>query len=112
MSGGRRKKMRNNSSDPVEHPAHYTAGDVECIDALMSAVAGMGGPEAVLTAHVIRYMWRWGRKNGAQDLNKARWYLDRLISRVRTIDVAMADPMGGRDGGKEGEAASCGWTKE
>lgn len=65
----------------VNHPAHYTAGGVECIDAIEAAV-GVLGSEAFLTGQVIKYMWRWKLKNGAEDLKKARWYLDRLIKNV------------------------------
>lgn len=65
--------------DAVNHPTHYTNGKVECIDAIESAVSGLKGVEAVLTGHIIRYVWRWSGKNGVEDLRKAKWYLDRLI---------------------------------
>lgn len=67
-------------SDAVNHPSHYCAGKVECIDALEAATAGLTGIEAVCTANAIKYLWRWKLKNGAEDLRKARWYLDRLIA--------------------------------
>ena len=67
-------------SDTVNHPAHYTAGGVECIDALQAATVGLEGIEAVCTANAIKYLWRWKRKGGVEDLRKARWYIDRLIS--------------------------------
>lgn len=66
-------------SDNVTHPSHYTQGKVECIDAIEAAVTGLSGMDAVCTAQVIKYMWRWRHKNGIEDLRKARWYLDRLI---------------------------------
>ncbi|MGG1601252.1 DUF3310 domain-containing protein [Paenibacillus naphthalenovorans] len=66
-------------SDPVNHPAHYTAGNVECIDAIKAATEDLTGIEAVCTGNVIKYLWRWKRKNGVEDLRKARWYLERLI---------------------------------
>lgn len=71
--------------DPVEHPAHYCAGGIECIDAIEAAVSSQKDPtEAFLTGQVIKYLWRYPMKNGAEDLKKARWYLDRLISKVQT----------------------------
>ena len=70
--------------DLVNHPSHYTAGKVECIDAIESAVTGLDGVEAVLTGQAIKYMWRWSKKNGVQDLEKAEWYLKRLIGLERT----------------------------
>ena len=64
--------------DNVNHPAHYTAGRVECIDALAAATTGLEGIEAVCTANAIKYLWRWKRKNGVEDIEKAIWYLERL----------------------------------
>lgn len=65
--------------DNVNKPAHYQ-GKVECIDAIEAAVEGLEGLEAVCTANVIKYVWRWKKKNGQEDLKKAEWYLKKLIS--------------------------------
>ena len=70
---------RGEACDMVNHPAHYTGGGIECIDAMESAVSGLSGIEAVLAGNVIKYVWRFKRKNGVQDLEKAKWYLNRLI---------------------------------
>jgi len=72
--------------DAVNHPAHYASASngVECIDALEAATEGLVGVEAVCTANAIKYLWRWKRKGGVEDLRKARWYLDRLIARLTT----------------------------
>lgn len=69
-------------SDKVNHPKHYTQGKVECIDALESAVIGLTGFEAVCTANAIKYLWRWKHKNGVEDLKKATFYINKLISIV------------------------------
>lgn len=66
--------------DAVNHPGHYTQGGVECIDALKAATTGLEGIEAVCTANAIKYLWRWKQKNGAEDLRKAEWYINRLIA--------------------------------
>lgn len=71
-------------SDNVNHPKHYTTGNVECIDAIESAIEGLNGKEGFLTGQVIKYMWRWKLKNGVEDLNKAEWYLQRLIREVKS----------------------------
>lgn len=69
-------------SDPVNHPAHYTNGGIECIDAIASALSAHTDPmDAFLTGQVLKYMWRWPLKNGKEDLEKARFYLNRLIER-------------------------------
>jgi len=68
--------------DNVNHPTHYTAGGIECIDALAAATAGLEGIEAVDTANAIKYLWRWKHKNGAEDLKKAQWYINHLIKQL------------------------------
>lgn len=69
-------------TDNVNHPAHYTQGGVECIDALAAAVINLQGLEAVCTANAIKYLWRWKEKNGVEDLRKAKWYIDKLIDKM------------------------------
>ena len=72
----------NQLHDPVTRPAHYTAGKIECIDAIEAATAGLEGIEAVCIGNVIKYAWRWKWKNGIEDLRKARRYLDILIAKL------------------------------
>lgn len=73
-------------NDMVNHPAHYTAGGIECIDALKAATVGLEGIQAVCTANAIKYLWRWKFKNGAEDLKKAIWYINRLIEELGQTD--------------------------
>ena len=73
-------------TDNVEHPAHYTSGEIECIDAMRAALSH---EEFVgyLRANVMKYVWRYDRKGApVQDLRKAEWYLDRLIGEVERGD--------------------------
>lgn len=73
------KRQAQSSSEAVNRPAHYTGGAVECIDAIEAAVAGLSGDRAFLVGQVIKYIWRWNKKGGVEDLKKAEWYLKRLI---------------------------------
>lgn len=74
--------------DPVAHPAHYTAGGVECIAAIEAALASQTDPvSAFLTGQVIKYLWRWPLKGGVEDIKKALWYLTRLKEREARHDV-------------------------
>lgn len=73
------------SDDIVNSPAHYAAGDIQCIDAIEVAVADLTGPQAVSTSNAIKYLWRWHKKGGVTDLRKARWYIDRLIQHETKI---------------------------
>ena len=68
------------NNDMVNHPQHYCTGKIECIDAIEAAVSELSGLNAVCTANVIKYVWRWKHKNGLQDLRKAQWYLEKLIN--------------------------------
>ena len=61
------------------NPDHYKKGKVECIDAIESATAELQGIDAVCVGNVIKYIWRFTRKNGVEDLKKAKWYLEKLI---------------------------------
>lgn len=70
-------------NDNVNKPKHYTQGKVECIDAIESATLGLVGIIAVCVANVIKYVWRFALKNGAEDLDKADYYLQKLRRTVR-----------------------------
>ena len=67
----------------VDHPVHYTHGDIECLDAIKAALSSQDNPyQAFLTGQVLKYMWRWPMKNGLEDCRKAKFYLDRLIAEL------------------------------
>lgn len=70
------------TNDVVNHPSHYAQGGIECIDAIKAATVGKTGIEAVCVANVVKYLWRYEEKNGLEDVKKARWYLERLISEL------------------------------
>ena len=71
------------NSDPVNHPAHYNAGDIEFIDALKSAQSKEEHC-GYLQGNAMKYLWRYTHKGKAEeDLRKAEWYLQRLISEVQ-----------------------------
>lgn len=65
-----------NSPDPVHAPTHYTQGEIECIDAIRSAL-GEEGFKAYCKGNVIKYVWRHNHKSGSEgeDLAKAAVYL-------------------------------------
>lgn len=62
--------------DPVNNPKHYTShpSGVECIQVTEHFGFNLG--------NVIKYLWRAEEKGAPlEDLRKARWYLDREISK-------------------------------
>ena len=70
-------------ADTVNSPTHYTKGEIECIDAIESAVVGKSGIEVVCVANVIKYLWRYEEKGGIESVKKAEWYLKKLIDNLQ-----------------------------
>ena len=66
--------------DMVNSPPHYNQAGVECIDALRAATDE--GYQYYLQGNIIKYLWRYRYKNGVQDLEKAQWYLEKLIEEI------------------------------
>ena len=67
------------SDDPVNHPKHYTFGKYEVIDVL----EGMGMHKNAHLWQVCKYVFRHEHKgNPLEDLKKARFFLEREISRL------------------------------
>ena len=71
-------------SDKI-NPDHYKQGKVECIDALEAATTNLTGIDAVCTANAIKYLWRWKDKGGADDLRKAQWYINKLLTHPNNL---------------------------
>ena len=69
-------------NDPVNHPLHYTQGEIECIDAIRASMSKEAF-EGYLKGNAVKYLWRYQQKGGNQDLQKAEWYLLRLIEVTR-----------------------------
>lgn len=75
--------------DMVNSPSHYTNGSIECIDAMKSMMQG-----AVVSAFIsycwgasFKYLWRWHYKGKPiQDLEKARWYINKMIEKLKEED--------------------------
>lgn len=64
-------------SDPI-NPGHYRAGEVECIDAIASALSPAEF-RGYLRGQIIKYTWRLGLKGSAEvDAEKALWYAKML----------------------------------
>lgn len=88
---GRNKKMLCKIDDnpyakkeTVNHPSHYqSTNGLEVIDVMKSFTEDLKGIEAVDTVQIIKYICRWKKKNGLEDLKKAEWYLNHLIDFVK-----------------------------
>ena len=66
-------------NDSVNHPSHYTKGNIECIDAIESSM-NFNAFCGYLKGNVMKYLWRYENKGKAvEDLEKAQWYISKLI---------------------------------
>ena len=64
-------------NDNVNHPKHYNShpSGVECIEITEHMTFCLG--------NAVKYIWRASLKGKeVEDLRKARWYIDREISRI------------------------------
>ena len=70
--------------DMVNSPAHYTRGTQEAIDIIEEAIQDAPDVKAgMLQAQALKYLLRlWLKGNSVQDSEKARWYLNRLITHL------------------------------
>jgi hypothetical protein len=70
-------KSVNSKADMVNHPPHYKAGGIETIDFIEAKGLGYN------LGNVVKYVSRADLKgNKMEDLQKARWYLDRAIANL------------------------------
>lgn len=71
--------------DDINHPSHYTQGDIEVIDYIEDKKLGYR------LGNVVKYVSRAGHKDDAiKDLKKARWYLNREIAKREEYDKSRA----------------------
>ena len=70
----------------VNHPQHYNAGSMECIDGLVGA---FGNEEVAIFCKInaMKYIWRLGHKDDeAQEIGKIKWYLDKYLELKNSIE--------------------------
>ena len=81
-------------ADPVHHPGHYAwRGGLECIEIARELCRGSEGIAAYLIGCAVKYVYRYPRKNGLQDLDKAI----ECLTMLRDIEAR----------GQEGRTAKC-----
>lgn len=65
-------------NDNVNHPSHYATGKYECIDVMLE-IFGIEAVKTFCLLNAFKYNYRSGRKNGLEDIKKAKWYIDKYI---------------------------------
>lgn len=74
-----RKVDMQKERDVVNKPNHYTYGDIEVIDYIEQVTKNYKPELAFAIGNAIKYISRANHKNGKEDLDKARWYLNRAF---------------------------------
>lgn len=72
--------IKDKNNDVVNHPSHYTDGNIEVIDFIEDKKLNYHRGNA------IKYISRAGKKNPEkeiEDLEKAVWYINREIKRLK-----------------------------
>ena len=75
--------------DPVGKPVHYASGTIECIDAMKASMSSEAF-KGFLKGNIQKYVWRYEAKGGVESLQKAQWYLNRLISTIESEEAKHA----------------------
>jgi hypothetical protein len=81
------KSSEEKKVDMVNSPPHYNTTGIECIHAISAATDE--GFQYYLQGNILKYLWRYRYKDRPlEDLEKARWYLDKLIEEVMSRDAS------------------------
>lgn len=75
------KEVEKTLDDKVNHPSHYTYGEIEIIDFIEQVTKDYKPELAFAIGNAIKYISRANHKNGKEDLDKARWYLNRALEK-------------------------------
>lgn len=72
-----------NDVDKINNPSHYKGKfGLEAIEVVKNFAFGLEGVEGFYWGNAIKYMLRFQKKNGLEDLKKARKNLDWLIEEM------------------------------
>lgn len=80
LKNGTITRVMPETADPVNHPSHYTSGKIEVIEFITDQKLDMH------TGNAVKYIARAGKKDPAkevEDLEKAVWYLNDKIKRLK-----------------------------
>ena len=77
-------------SEVINHPDHYKTGKFECIE-VMKEIFGADAVKDFCKLNAFKYLWRSDRKNGKEDLLKAKWYLDTYLL-SEDLNPYLSDP--------------------
>lgn len=71
------------NKDNIKSPTHYVSGSgIEVFEVQEAFIHELKGMAASYWCNVVKYILRFQRKNGVEDLKKAKYYLEKLIEEV------------------------------
>lgn len=76
QSNDLQQRKRN---DTVNHPSHYNYGEIEVINFIEQVTQHYNANVAYHIGNAIKYLARSPHKNGKEDIDKARWYIERAF---------------------------------
>ena len=75
------------SKEAVNHPDHYQSETgLETIDIIEAVTFDLKGVEAFDIGNAVKYLCRFTKKNGLEDLKKASWYLNHAINHIEKLE--------------------------
>ena len=78
MNENIRQELVKQGIDIVNHPGHYETGKFECIE-VMQEDLGVDAVKDFCICNAFKYLYRYKRKNGLEDIKKAKWYIDKYL---------------------------------
>ena len=81
-------RLRGTTNNAVDHPSHYTDGNIECIDYIKDKLTAEEF-QGFCKGNALKYISRAGKKNPDkynEDLEKAIWYLNKAINERGNTD--------------------------
>lgn len=76
QSNDLQQRKRN---DMVNSPSHYNYGEIEVIDFIEQVTQHYNANVAYHIGNAIKYLARSPHKNGKEDVEKAKWYIERAF---------------------------------
>lgn len=85
-------------ADMVNHPTHYETGKFECIE-VMVETQGVEALQDFCICNAFKYLYRHRRKNGKEDIEKARWYINKYLELEEKDELKRVSESGNEDNG-------------
>ena len=80
-------KKKAFTNNPNVNPSHYKSGGIELID-VMKAELSPEEFKGFCKAIILKYICRADKKNGLEDYEKAKWYMDTLVEYLQKLEAS------------------------